>query len=49
MVSGTNNKYSGNEDLILYLTRREEYVIMRIVRGKEEDNESSESYEETDV
>ncbi len=29
MVSGTNNKYSGNEDLTLDLTRREEDVIMR--------------------
>ena len=36
-------------DLNSYLTRLEEDVIMRRVRGEEEDNESSESYEETDV
>ena len=29
MVSGTNNKYRGNKDLTLDLTRREEDVIMR--------------------
>jgi len=29
MVSGTNNKYSCNEDLTLDLTRREEDVIMK--------------------
>ena len=49
MVSGTNNKYNGNEDLTLDLTRREEDVIVKRVRGEEEDNEYSEDYEETDV
>ena len=29
MVSGTNNKYSGNRDLTLDLTRREEDAIMK--------------------
>lgn len=34
MVSGTNNKYSDNEDLTLDLTRREEDVIMRMRGGE---------------
>ena len=36
MVSGTNNKYSGNEDLTLDLTRREEDAIMRRKGGQRE-------------